>query len=60
MKYITGTTLASIGILFSIFGMTILSDFYTIKYIALGLGVILAILGVYLEQKAKQKNQSKS
>ncbi len=60
MKENTGTTLASIGGLFSIFGMTIFSDFQIIKFIALTLGIVLAIIGVFLEQKTKEKRKSKS
>ena len=59
MKENTGTTLASLGGLFSIFGMTILSDLHIIKFIALGLGVVLAIIGVFLEQKTREKRKSK-
>ncbi|WP_299437028.1 hypothetical protein [uncultured Aquimarina sp.] len=60
MKDGTGTTIASLGGLLTILGMTILSDFHIIKFIALGLGLILAIIGVYLEQKAKEKKKSQS
>ena len=58
MKKNKGTTLFVIGMVLSSLGMTILSDYKTLQYIALILGLLIMIYNVFVIDKWK-KNQRK-
>ncbi|MDY8136341.1 hypothetical protein [Aquimarina sp. 2201CG5-10] len=56
----SGTIIASIGMLFSIFGMTIFESNKTLQYIALGLGVAFTIYGTYKADKERKAKAHKN
>ena len=49
------TTLFVIGITLSTLGMTILSDYKTLQYIALILGLVIMMYSVFVIDKRKKK-----
>lgn len=56
MKNNIGITVAAIGILLSISGPTLFKENLFPKYIFLGLGVLMAIYGVYKADKERKLN----
>lgn len=58
MKKNKGTTLSIIGMALSIIGMTFLSDFKTLQYGIMILGLLIIIYSVFITDNWK-KNQNK-
>lgn len=55
MKNNRGITLLIIGIIFTILGLTILSDHQILKYSSLILGLVISIYSVFVSDKWKKK-----
>lgn len=54
MKNNIGITVASIGVLLTILGLTLFDNNSILKYGSLGLGVLLAIYGAYKADKERK------